>query len=135
MKHALVLGLSLLTGLGTSAVAQPSFTTCSAAFVGNKMLVDAYTPGGKCQLANNAKGELTVKTVNLSPKRVEGVDKLAFKVAVRDGATGTLHLFSDETYRQLPIERVLASCKKGDRIVLLTLDRQYALPHNEIQVR
>lgn len=135
MKYAIVTGLCLFVGLGTSAVAQTSFATYSAAFIGDKMLGDHYSPAGKCQLANDAKGQLTVKTVNLSPTGGEGVDQLAFKVAVRDGATGTVHVFSEETYRQLPVERVLATCKKGDRIVLLTLDRQYALPHNEIQVR
>lgn len=136
MKQQQTLFLVLLcTILGTSALAQGTFTSCSAAFVDSKMVVDTYSPTGKCLLATTATGDLTVQTVELSAADSKAIDKIDFKVAIRDKATGTLHLFSNETYRQLPVQRVLASCKKGDHIVLLTLDNRYALPHNEIQVR
>ncbi|HEY0109361.1 MAG TPA: hypothetical protein VGB67_07000, partial [Fibrella sp.] len=58
-----------------------------------------------------------------------------FKVAIRDKATGTLHMYSNDTFRQVPVQRVLSTCKKGDQIVLLTVDKRYALPHNEIVVQ
>ncbi|MEZ0541319.1 hypothetical protein [Fibrella arboris] len=122
-------------GLGTSAQAQQPFTNCSAAFVGKKMVVDTYTPAGKCQLAAAATGTLTVQTVALSTTESKAVDPIDFKVAIRDKATGTLHLYSEETYRRVPVENVLARCKKGDQIVLLTVDTRYALPHNEILVQ
>ncbi|MBO0930867.1 hypothetical protein [Fibrella aquatilis] len=121
--------------LTTLAIAQQPFTNCAAAFVGNKMVVDSYTPKAHCQLSGKATGLLTVQTVELSSTQAKAVDKIDFKVAIRDKATGTLHLFSGETYKQLPVQDVLTACKKGDHIVLLTVDNHYALPHNEIVVQ
>ena len=121
--------------LATPSLAQQSFNSCSAAFVGNKMVVDAYTPKGKCRLSDKATGELTVQTVDLSPTESKALGKINFKVAIRDKATGTLHMYSNETYRKVPVQRVLSTCKKGDQIVLLTVDKRYALPHNEIVVQ
>ncbi|ARK11123.1 hypothetical protein [Fibrivirga algicola] len=126
---------SLSVALGTSCLAQSPFNSCSAAFVGGRMVVDAYTPAGKCQLPATATGTLTVQTVALTPTSGKAVDPIDFRVAIRDKSTGTLHQFSNETYRKVPVERVLSRCKKGDRIVLLTIDDRYALPHNEILVR
>ncbi|WP_157815920.1 hypothetical protein [Spirosoma pollinicola] len=63
------------------------------------------------------------------------MDKINFIVAIRDKATNTLHMYLRKSFRQIPIERVLASCKKGDYIVLLPVGNRYALPHNEILVR
>ncbi|MBO0948452.1 hypothetical protein [Fibrella forsythiae] len=129
--------LSLIASvcLGTFAQAQQPFTNCSAAFVGDRMVVDTYSPAGKCKLAADASGTLTVRTVALSPTESKAVDPIDFKVAIRDNATGTLHLFSQETYREVLVQNVLAHCKKGDQIVLLTADTRYALPHNEILVQ
>ncbi|MDB5242401.1 MAG: hypothetical protein JWP57_3026 [Spirosoma sp.] len=98
------------------------------------MIVNEYTPKGTCRLSASSTGELTVQTVELSPTITKALQKINFKVAIRDKATGALHLFSDRTYQQLPVQSVLATCKKGDHIVILTKDSQYALPPNEILV-
>lgn len=127
--------LAASVSLASSSFAQQSFNSCSAAFVGDKMVVDAYTPKGKCRLSDKTTGELTVQTVELSPTESKAIDKIDFKVAIRDKATGTLHMYSNETFRQVPVQRVLSTCKKGDQIVLLTVDKRYALPHNEIVVQ
>ena len=120
--------------LATLGFAQGSFNSCSAAFVGGKMVVNEYSPKGQCRLATTTTGELTVQTVDLSPTESKALDRIDFKVAIRDKTTGTLHLYSGETFRQVSVQQVLAKCKKGDHIVLLTLDNRYALPHNEILV-
>ena len=120
--------------LSTLSFAQDSFNSCSAAFVGGKLIVDEYSPRGRCRLTTTTTGELTVHTVDLSPTETKALDKIDFKVAIRDKATGTLHLYSDETFRRVPVQRVLARCKKGDHIVLLMIDGRYSLPHNEILV-
>jgi hypothetical protein len=127
---------SLIAGciLSLQGLAQQPFSSCSAAFVGSKMIVNEYTPKGKCRLAASSTGELSVQTVELSPTITKALQKIDFKVAIRDKATGTLHLFSDKTYQQLSVQSVLATCKKGDHIVILTRDNRYALPHNEILV-
>jgi len=136
MKQGLqLLGIVAGAFLATVSYAQGSFNSCSAAFVGTTMVVNEYSPKGTCQLLATATGDLSVQTVELSPKESKAVDKIDFKVAIRDKATGTLIMYSGETFRQVPVQQVLARCKKGDHIVLLTMDNKYALPHNEIVVQ
>lgn len=136
MKHTVFFFLIVVGCMFTSAVpAQKPFTNCAAAFVGSKMVVNEYSPKGTCQLPATAMGDLSVQTVDLSPTESKAVDKIDFKVAIRDKATGTLLLYSGETFRQIRVQDVLARCQKGDHIVLLTMDNKYALPHNEILVQ
>lgn len=135
MQHLRFLLIALCSFAYASVGAQDGPTHCVAAYVDTRMVVDEYTTKGQCRLPATATGDLAVYTVDLSPSQSKAVDKVGFKVAIRDKATGTLTMFSDETYRQVPVQRVLATCKKGDHIVLLTVDRQYALPHNEILIQ
>lgn len=121
--------------LSSLSFGQQSFSHCSAAFLSNKMIVNEYTTKGKCSVATTATGELTVNTVELSPTENKAIDKLSFTVAIRDKNTKTLTMYSTQSYKQLPVQNVLSRCRKGDHIVLLTTDNQYALPHNEILVR
>lgn len=132
MQLVLVFGGCMMSNL---CVGQQAFTNCAAAFVGSKMVVNEYTPKGTCRLPATATGELSVSTVDLSPTESKAVDRIAFKIAIRDNATKTLVLFSKEEFKQVPVQKVLAKCRKGDRIVLLTLDKSYSLPHNEILVQ
>ncbi len=118
-----------------SVFGQNHFNNCTAAFLGQKIVVDQYTTEGKCMLPQTATGELTVCTADLSPERSIAKDKIAFKIAIRDKNTGTLVMYSGDTYRKIDIQKVLAQCSPGDRIVLLTMSREYALPHNEILVQ
>jgi hypothetical protein len=131
-KH--FLGTFFCCAIAVFGCAQEPFTNCTAAFLNNKIVVDQYTPDGKCTLPDSATGELTVCTADLSPENSFPVKKIKFKIALRDKNTGTLTMFSNETYKQVDIRKVLARCKKGDHIVLITMDDAYSLPHNEILV-
>lgn len=133
-KSRLLLCTLLCSVLSITVFSQEAFTNCSAAFLNNKLVVDEYSPSGKCTLPDTATGELTVCTANLSPENSIPVEKIKFKIALRDKSTGTLTMFSNETYKQVDIRKVLTRCKKGDHIVLITTDTEYSLPHNEIQV-
>jgi hypothetical protein len=135
MKHQLLI-FWMLSGFFAyrASFAQQPYSQCSAAFVGRKLIVNDYGPSGRCQLPATTTGMLTVQTVALTPTATKPVHTIGFQVAIRDKATGTLHLFSDRTYQALPVKTVLAKCKKGDHILLLTKDSRYALPHNEILV-
>lgn len=133
MKKSLIVALCSLSTLGFAQ--QQPFSNCSAAFLGSRMIVNLYQPTGQCCLSPTAKGELTVKTVALTPTKTKPLNKIPFTVAIRDKATNTLHMYSRKPACQVPVERVLASCKKGDNIVLLTMSNRYALPHNEILVK
>jgi hypothetical protein len=135
MKHLLLIFGMLGSALvPTTGYPQQPYSHCTAAFVNSKLIVNTYSPKGHCQLPGSTTGMLTVQTVALSPTATKPLRKVDFTVAIRDKATGTLHQYSSRTYRQLPVKPVLAKCKKGDRIILLTKDSQYALPHNEILV-
>ncbi len=127
--------LALFTVTISNAFGQKQFSNCAAAFVNSKMVVNDYSPTGHCEIAKSASGELSVQTANLSSDSGVPTGKIGFKIAIRDGNTKTLIAFSDKTYKQLDIKTVLAKCKPGDAIVLLTTNDEYALPHNEILVK
>ncbi|GAB4029987.1 hypothetical protein [Spirosoma gilvum] len=134
MKNTLVIALLVCT-VSTFSFGQQAFNNCSAAFLGNKMIVDQYTPKGKCSVSATATGKLTVNTVDLSPTESKAVEPIPFIVAIRDKNSQTLTRYSKGEVKRVNIQNVLAKCRKGDHIVLLTVDNQYALPHNEILVR
>lgn len=128
----------IATAFALCAFAQVGFSqqVCSAAFLNNKMVVDQYTKEGyKNEIALNATGDLTVNTVELSAKENKAVTRIPFKVAIKEKDTNTIVLFSKEDFMKVDVKKVLSECKKGDQIVLLTLDKKYALPHNEILVK
>jgi hypothetical protein len=111
------------------------FSNCAAAFLGKKMIVNEYSTEGKCLMAANASGELTLRPVSLEAgKEPVAGNKIPFKVAIRGGGSRTLMLFSEKTYKEINIQNVLKACKKGDHIVLLTVEREWAVPHSEILV-
>ena len=116
-------------------LSQDRFSQCTAAFLNGKIVVNEYTDKGKCKLSANAQGMLSVCTAELSDTASRAVDKIPFKIAIRDKNTKTLMSFSNETFRELDIRKVLSKCQPGDYIVLLTLSDGYALPHNEILVQ
>ncbi|MBX2893543.1 MAG: hypothetical protein KF734_21695 [Saprospiraceae bacterium] len=134
-QHPLLIACIWLVGT-TSAIAQDNdFNNCAAAFLGNHMIVNEYSTEGKCVLAATSTGELTLRPVFLSEgKEPQAGPKIPFKIAIRDGGSKTLMLFSDKTHTEIDIQKILPSCKKDDRIVLLTMERNWAVPHGEIWV-
>lgn len=127
--------LCLLT-MRPIANAQNQFTSCSAAFLDNKMVVNQYSPEGKCMLPIGATGKLIVaETTLFEDGKANITNKIEFMVAIRDHNTKTLMMLSSEVYREINIEKIMTQCHKGDHIVLLTLKDKYALPHNEILVQ
>lgn len=123
---------SLLAGV---SFAQESFQQCTAAFLNKNMVVNEYSPSGKCVLTTTAVGELTVRTVELSPMTTEALRAIPFKIAVRDAQTNTLTMYAHGDFIKVDVQQVLTKCKKGDSIVLLTLNDHYSLPHNEILIQ
>lgn len=113
---------------------QKSFSNCSAAFLNSKMLVNEYSPSGKCSISITQKGYLTVSTVELSSTVSKAVTPIMFQVAIKDKNTGTLVMVSKNKVQRIEIQNILEKCKKGDSIVLLTMNDEYSLPHNEILV-
>ena len=133
MKYSLSIILALFS-FTICLSAQDRFNNCSAIFVNKKLLVDDYSPTGKCVLSSTATGDLTVSTATVENEKWIAGEKIAFKIIIRDGATKTLWSYSDATYETVGIKEILSKCKKGDSIVISLIKDQYALPHNEILV-
>lgn len=137
MKTVKVLLCSLLL-VGTAVLShgQDAFNSCSAAFLDKVLIVNEYSPEGTCVLPHDAKGTLTAGEAELLGGRKANITNyIEFMVAIRDKKTKTLMMFSSEVYKKLDIQKVMEKCKKGDSIVILTLNNAYALPHNEILVQ
>lgn len=114
--------------------AQEPYANCSAVFLNNKMLVEEYSDTAKCKISIDAKGEMVAATVELHKDNSRLVEKFSFSVAVKDKDTGTMMLLTKEPIKKIEVEKVLAKCRKGDKIVVLTTENEFALPHNEILV-
>lgn len=123
--------IAVLLACNTLAQAQ----RCTAAFLDRKMVVNEYSTSGKCVVPSSANGLLSVWTVELGENTTKALDKIGFRVAIKDQQSKQVKAFSSKTYQQLDIREVLKQCKKGDRIVLKVTAKGYDLPHNEILVQ
>ncbi|MDX2247134.1 MAG: hypothetical protein SF052_10180 [Bacteroidia bacterium] len=132
-NHFFLLAFLLCGTLSLSA--QPDFNNCAAAFLGQKRMVNEYTTTGFCEVNQSEKGLLSVCQISLNEDGDIKGRETEFMVAIRDGATQTYWMFSAESYKKIAIEKILSRCKPGDKIVLMTRDREWALPHAEITVK
>ena len=120
--------LSYLTSFG-----QDKFNTCSAIFVEDNRLVDEYSPRGKCKVDNKASGTITVREI-IGDEDYKKDVKVPFRVAIKEGKTNTMVMFSEQRYEELALADVLKKCNKGDHIVVMTEGDKWSLPHHEILV-
>lgn len=128
--------LFLLTCMASfQAFSQERFTQCAAAFLDDKMIVDTYSPTGKCTVSLAATGILRVYTVDLSSEKSTPLKSFPFRLAIRHQPANTLMMYSDAVYQQVDIASILKNCQPGDTLLLLTTSDQYALPHHEITVK
>lgn len=134
MKKYLFAAIIFLAAFETAVSAQNRFNNCSAVFLNQKLVVDDYSPTGKCVVKSTDTGQLTVSTATFENDKWLAGEKIDFKITVRDGRTKTMLSFSNETYHTIDIKKVLAKCQKGDYILISIVKDEYALPHNEILV-
>jgi hypothetical protein len=136
MKFRYIIAAAFLVFfLKTDLSAQNKFSECSAIFLNQKMVVDDYSPNGKCLLKANAKGTLTVSTAIFENDKWRAEEQIGFKVTIKDGSTNTLLSYSEVSFFKIDIQSILSKCKKGDSILISVLKDKYALPHNEILVQ
>lgn len=136
MKKLLLLSFLFI---GNIVIAQDLYNSCSAAFLNDQMIVEEYSATAKAKISKEATGWISAGTVNLGnaskgENKFEITEKLVFGVAIKDASTGTIMLFSPTEYKKIEAEKVLAKCRKGDSIIIMTTDNKFALPHNEILV-
>lgn len=131
--------LLLMLSICSNSFGQEVFSNCSAVFINDQMIVEEYSATAKAKISKDAMGWISAGTVNLGDvskgeKKFEITDKFEFGVAIKDGNTHTIMLFSPKQYKKIEAEKILAKCKKGDSIIIMTTDNTFALPHNEILV-
>lgn len=119
------------SAFGTSA--EP-YSNCTAIFYKGKMLVDDYSPDGKCRLEEGMSGRIVISTVSLSDFGAKQTGNVGFKVAIRNTKTNTIWSYSDQVLYEINLEDILKKCEAGDNIIFITTNKQHALPHNEIEV-
>jgi hypothetical protein len=110
-----------------------TFNDCAAILYNDRVLVDSYSPEGKCKLEMGMKGLISVAAVHLTGCQQVG-QKIDFRVAIKNDRTNTLWMYSEETFSELLLEDVLKKCERGDRIIIMTVDQKYSLPHHEIEL-
>jgi len=111
-----------------------NYNDCAAILYKGKLLVDEYSPRGVCKLEQGMTGTLTVATVTLSDDGGAPVKNIGFKVAIKNDRTNTLWMYADKTLQEVQVEDILKKCEKGDRIIFMTVDQKFSLPHHEIDV-
>ena len=119
-----------------SALPYPNYKECAAILYKGKLLVDEYSPKGKCKLEQGMKGTLSVATITSSDSDNTPVPakNIAFRVAIKNGRTNTIWMYSEKNLLEVQLEDILKKCEKGDRIIFMTVDQQYSLPHHEIEL-
>ena len=111
------------------------FNECAAIFLNDKMVVSDYSPGSKCKVPFNATGNISVSTIELNLNAPFPYQSVGFKVAIHNHRTNTIWLYSEETFQSIDIKSLIDKCGEGDSIILLTVDKNFALPHNTIEIQ
>lgn len=132
----LLLSFLLLSNI---ALCQEKFSNCAAVLLNDQMIVEEYSNTAKAKISKDAQSWISAGAVSLGDesigeKKAEVTEKFEFGVAVKDGKTGTIMLFSLKEYKKIEVEKILAKCQKGDSIIIMTTDNTISLPHNEILV-
>jgi len=117
------------------AMAQSDFNNCAAIYLDGDMVITEYGPNGVSKVALDTKGSLQLRVVNAPDGNWEiNGPAEPFRVAIRDKKTGTLVMFGEKSYRRLEIAEVLAQCKAGDHILVLSTNRSLGITGSEILV-
>jgi len=111
-----------------------NYRNCAAILHNGKVLVNDYSPEGKCRLEMGMRGILTVATVSLSDEGTFPQENITFKVAVKNERTNTIWMYSDQPMQELELKDVLKKCEKGDRLIIMTTDQEFSLPHHEVEL-
>ncbi len=110
------------------------YSDCAAIFYNGEMLVNEYSPDGKCQLGAGMKGKLTLSAVTLTESSATPTTVLPFRVAIKHSDSNTLWMFTESAVKEVMLEDIVKECKKGDKIIILTAYKKYSLSHHEIEL-
>ena len=109
-----------------------SYSEYSAILLNGKPLADINSPNKALQLDPKATGKLSVFTLGSSSYWPVPKQAIGFKLGVKDAETNTLWMYAEETLFEVDLEDLLPQCEEGDRLIFMTVDPKYHLPHHEI---
>jgi len=119
----------------SSSIDQNLYNECLAIMHDGQMLVDEYSPRGKCVISKNATGSYRVSAIELSDNSpVVEKEQASFMVGIRDSRTNTIWMLTKEPVLKINIEDAIAKCGKEDQIMLMTVDQKYSLSHHVIDI-
>ena len=99
----------------------------------DKLLSEMPWSSNKLSLGMQMYEDISLKIVD-DGERLSAMDTPVFQIAIKDNKTGTLRMFSDKVYTEINAETIVEQCKEGESIIILTIDRKYALPQNVIEL-
>ncbi len=111
-----------------------AYNDCAAIYFNGVLLVDDYSPRGKCVLDAERKGELTLYTVALTERGSTKVLGLPFRVAIHNDRTKTYWMYTKTAVKNILLQDLVRECEEGDRLIFVTEDKKYALPHGEVEL-
>lgn len=124
----------LLNPDASYASCKKTYQECAAIFYKGRLLVNEFSPEGKCKLEQGMRGKLSLSTVSLEEDSATPIKKIGFKVAIKNDRTQTIWMFSDRVMQEVELNDILKKCEIGDRIIFMTVDQKYSLPHHEIEI-
>jgi|GEM_PF-5667248 len=98
-----------------------------------KLLSEWSFSKNKLSLGMGMHGDITLKILDAA-KRITCIETPKFRIAIKDTKTGTIRMYSDEAYSEINAETLVGKCKEGESLIIMTIDRKYALRNNEIEL-
>lgn len=122
--------------LGVAAPIDIDYQQCAVVLVDGDALIEAYTPDAECKLDyKQLEGTLSVASVRLSSDgEMIPRQQISFMVAIKNTTTGTIWMYSQQAVKEVSVAEIRRACKLDDQILILTVDKKYALPHNTISM-
>ena len=100
-----------------------------------QMLLDEYSPRGKCVVRKYVTGSYRVFAMELSESSpLFEKEQISFIVGIRDSRKNTLWILKKDPVLKINIEEAIAKCDKADQIILMTADQKYILSHHVIDI-
>ncbi len=80
------------------------------------------------------RGILSVATINRTTKEVLPTEPIGFKVGVRDYKSNTRWMYSEKTFYELDLNKLIINAEMGYELFFMVVDRKYSLSRNAVLV-
>lgn len=99
----------------------------------DKLLSEMPWSNKKLSLGMQMYGDISLKIVD-DGERLSAIGTPTFQIAIKDNKTGTQRMYSNKVYTEINTETIVAQCKEGESIIILTTDKKYSLSQNVIEL-